>query len=381
VAEANKLLDRAATARQVLRRVGGRPLTPSHLIAESSVSSPAAGIVVYHVRDQSPPLAAALATAYARQFSKYAGRGRVVAAARAERVGTGAFGTVALGATAGLLLGMIVALLWDAIVLRGSRRPLIAKLSTPPATARSLEQEPLAAHASAPPGIALDDFSKGGLTPMSSDKQRLVTDVSALEEEHERLRACMDDAQQTLEALDRQKAQAAGTVMNARRALDDLEQRLAETRQALAAAEREEASRTLEVAVAERDAAAMQLAETVEQTLADVDSLEAARAAAAAVHQAYVSGPGRTQPVKLSPEPVALAETWNRLVARIRTELDQNLEDELLEAAARSPLAHAIDDLPAHLRAAARQRRRALMTTYKERERQEAESDRAERGV
>ncbi len=86
-----------------------------------------------------------------------------------------------------------------------------------------------------------------------------------------------------------------------------------------------------------------------------------------------MSGPGRTQPVALPPEPVALAESWDRLVARIRTELDQNLEEELLEAAARNPLAHAIDDLPAHLRAAARERRRTLLITYKEREREEAE--------
>jgi SMC interacting uncharacterized protein involved in chromosome segregation len=273
-----------------------------------------------------------------------------------------------------------VALLWNAIVLRWSGRRFATKLpAPPPAAALSPEQEPLAARASAPVGTAPDEFLKGELEPMSSDKQRLATDVSALEEERERLRTRMDDAEEALQALDRQKAEVAGTVMNARRDLGDLEERLTATRQALEAAEREEARRTLEAAVRERDAAAIQLAETVEQTLVDIDSLDAARAAAGAVHQAYAGGPGRTQPLELPPEPAALAETWDRLVARIRTELDRNLEDELLEAAARSPLAHAIDDLPAHLRAAARQRRRSLMITYEEREREEAERDRAER--
>ncbi len=40
--------------------------------------------------------------------------------------------------------------------------------------------------------------------------------------------------------------------------------------------------------------------------------------------------------------------------------LDETLEDELLEAAARSPRPKAIDELPPHLQEAARNRRRQL---------------------
>jgi hypothetical protein len=381
--EANRLLSRAATARQVLRRVRAGPLTASQLIAESSVSSPAVGILEYQVRDRSPSRAAVLATEYAREFSSHAGGGRVLPATRAGRVGAGAFPTIALGAGAGMLLGMIVALLWNPIVLRWSRRGFAATVPSPPPTAAfSRDQERLAIRTSPPAGIARNEFLKGELEPMSSDKQKLAADLFALEEERERLRARMDSAEEMLKALDQQKVEADGTVMNARRALGDLEERFTEIRQALAEAEREEARRTLEAALAERDAAAMQLAETVEQTLDDLNSLDAARAAAGAIHQAFVSGPGRKQPTKLPPEPVALAESWDRLVARIRTDFDQSLEEELLEAAARSPLAHAIDDLPAHLRAAARERRRSLLITSKERERAEAERSRAaERGT
>jgi hypothetical protein len=374
MAEAKRLLSSAATAGRVVRRVRAGALTASDLIARSSVASAGAGIIEYQVRDQSPPRAAALATEYAREFSRRTGGGKVLPATTARRVGARAFPTIALGAGAGLLLGMVVALLWNSIVLRSSGRRLAAKVPAPPtAEALSRVKEWLTVRAPPTVGFARNEFLKGELEPMSSDKQKLATDLFALEEERERVRTRMASAEEILEALDRQKVEAAGTVMNARRALGDLEERLTEIRQSLAEAEREEARRTLEAALAERDAAAMQLAETVEQTLDDINSLDAARAAAGAIHQAFVSGPGRTQPVALPPEPVALAEFWDRLVARIRTELDQNLEEELLEAAARNPLAHAIDDLPAHLRAAARERRRTLLITYKERERQKAE--------
>jgi hypothetical protein len=380
--QANGLLSRPATARQVLRRVRAGSLTAPDLLAESSVSSPAAGILDYHVRDESPPRAAALATAYAREFSRHVGEGRVLAATTAGRVGAGAlaFSTIAFGAGVGLALGMIVALLWNVIVVRWAGRRYAATLPAPPAAAVcSFDQDPPIGRTSALAEIAPDETLKGEMEPMTSDKQKLVTDVSALEEEFVHLQARLDDSEETLEALERQKTQVAGTVMNARRALGDLEERLVERRQALAEAEREEARRTLDAAVAERDHAAMQLAETVGQALDDIDSLDAARAAVGAVHQTFTSGPGRTHPPELPPEPAALAEAWDRLVARIRIELDQNLEEKLLDAAARSPLGYAIDDLPAHLRAAARQRRRSLMSTLEARERDEAGRDTPDR--
>jgi hypothetical protein len=48
-------------------------------------------------------------------------------------------------------------------------------------------------------------------------------------------------------------------------------------------------------------------------------------------------------------------------VKRVGTSLDATLEEELLDAAARSPLGNAICDLPVHLREAAQERRRALI--------------------
>jgi hypothetical protein len=379
--EANGLLTRPATAQRVLRRVRAGSLTASDLVAESSVSSPAVTVLEYHVRDESPPRAAALATAWAREFSRQAGEGRVQVANRAGRVGVGAFGTIAFGAGVGLVFGTIVAVLWNAIVFRWDRRRYATTVPLPPASAAfSFGEEPVRS-TSALAGVAPDEILKGELEPMSSDKQKIVTDVSALEKQLDHLRGRLQDSEGTLEALERQKVQIAGTVMNARRALGDLEKRLNERRQALADAEREEARRTLDAAVAERDEAAVQLAETVGRALDDIDSLDAARAAVGAVHHTFMVGRGRTQAPVLPPEPVGLAEVWDRLVARVRIELDEQLEDNLLDAAARSPLGYAIGELPAHLRAAAQERRRSLMKSTleaRDRDRAEAERDRSE---
>jgi hypothetical protein len=62
-----------------------------------------------------------------------------------------------------------------------------------------------------------------------------------------------------------------------------------------------------------------------------------------------------------SPEPEALQESWEQLIDYIRNDLDAELEQDLIETAARSPLGDAINDLPAYLRALAIERRRALI--------------------
>ena len=55
-----------------------------------------------------------------------------------------------------------------------------------------------------------------------------------------------------------------------------------------------------------------------------------------------------------------LEEAWAKVVALVRADLDQKLEDELVQTAATSTSARAIQDLPVHLREAATHRRREL---------------------
>ena len=66
-------------------------------------------------------------------------------------------------------------------------------------------------------------------------------------------------------------------------------------------------------------------------------------------------------PTDLPPEPEDLQEQWDRLAGHVRRGLGQQLDDELIDAAARSPMGAAIGDLPRHLQEAARRRRQLLM--------------------
>jgi hypothetical protein len=210
--------------------------------------------------------------------------------------------------------------------------------------------------------------TEGNSDPVSPpDAQQRVAQVGAIEAELGRARERLSEGEEKLDTLEQEKAETLGVVSIARRALSDLEQRLAEERQALAKAEREEARRRLEATVAERDAVARRLAGTADRLLAELDELDAARAAVAAA--------GRPVPLEPPSEPAELAEAWDRMLARLQSDVGRNLEEELLEAAARSPMGFAIKDLPPHLRPAAQERRRALMKASAARRSQSASSD------
>jgi hypothetical protein len=146
----------------------------------------------------------------------------------------------------------------------------------------------------------------------------------------------------------------------AQRAISDLERRLAEQREVLARQQRlDEARDRLGQAVADRDAAATRLAATAETLIAQLDELSSMKETVTTARQA-VHAAGERRTIDLPREPAELREAWDRLIERIRTDLGNQLEHELLDAAARSPFGNAIRDLPAHLRAAARERRAAL---------------------
>jgi hypothetical protein len=56
-------------------------------------------------------------------------------------------------------------------------------------------------------------------------------------------------------------------------------------------------------------------------------------------------------------EPTIVAQSLEALAAIVRERLEGELERDLVEAAARSPMGHDIQKLPAHLQALARKRR------------------------
>jgi chromosome segregation ATPase len=195
---------------------------------------------------------------------------------------------------------------------------------------------------------------------MPPDATHLIAALAALEDELARAQSRLHAGQQEIEDLEKRKAETEGTVVLARRAISDLERRLAEQREVLARQQRlDEARDRLGQAVADRDAAATRLAATAETLIAQLDELSSMKETVTTARQA-VHAAGERRTIDLPREPAELREAWDRLIERIRTDLGNQLEHELLDAAARSPFGNAIRDLPAHLRAAARERRAAL---------------------
>lgn len=107
-------------------------------------------------------------------------------------------------------------------------------------------------------------------------------------------------------------------------------------------------------AVERRDVAAGKAAAKIKGATTALAVLERNRQE---VESALANVPARFKAIAAA-EPKELGKAWQGLVGLVRSRLDQQLEDELLEAAAASTFGHAIHSLPVHLQEAARQRRR-----------------------
>ena len=189
----------------------------------------------------------------------------------------------------------------------------------------------------------------------------LKREIDELLRELERAGTTAREAETALAALESERAEAAGRLQLARRAAADIDARLSERRVALDEARQEAAGAALRDAVRRRDVIASRVAERLEATIAELEELDRAREEAHTAHQEVLeltNGRGQTD---LPSEPEELQEQWDRLAGHVRRGLGEQLDDELIDAAARSPMGAAIGDLPRHLQEAARRRRQLLM--------------------
>ena len=191
------------------------------------------------------------------------------------------------------------------------------------------------------------------------DRQELKKDIAAVERDLETTALQAKEAEDQLAQLKASEAEAAGRLSLAARAQADLEQRLAQLQGALREAERAAAEEAFRAAAAARDRLADEAAAAIATAMAAIVDLRQARLAVE--HALNAAAAVGAEIPKVPPgEPPALAEEWSRLEQYVRQEANLQLESDLVEAAANSPLGHAIKDLPAHLQQVARQRRRAL---------------------
>ena len=196
---------------------------------------------------------------------------------------------------------------------------------------------------------------------MEESPENLQSEIVELEREMERLKASARDAETVLQSLEEQRAETVGRLQLARQAEADFQERLLERRAALEEARREAAVAALGEAVNRRDQVAEKAAEQLARALEHLRDLDRAREEANAARQELLELVDGRGPADLPPEPEVLVERWNALAAHVRRGIEEQLDDELIDAAARSPMGAAISDLPRHLQEAARRRRQQLM--------------------
>jgi chromosome segregation ATPase len=188
-------------------------------------------------------------------------------------------------------------------------------------------------------------------------RDQLASDVTSLEAALADASARLRDAEERAAALAEEKAELDGKANLARRAVADFEERIAERQRALEAAEKYHAAcEALDAAVGRRDAVGRQFATAALALVTLLDQLTHARTEVAALQddlRRRFSASGADIPGDTA-EPTELTDAWNAL--RERLQLERNLDEELLEAAARSPYAVAVDKLPPHLQEAGRRR-------------------------
>jgi len=204
--------------------------------------------------------------------------------------------------------------------------------------------------------------------PTAVRSEEVAREIEALEQELAKHRAEEKNDDSAVAALEAEVIERRDRLASTRRALADYEARIQERHAALAQAITAEAEEAYKRAVEERDSVATSVADAAErflQRLAALDRAEEAARGEWATAQARARGagwPSRTAPPpELEATPEVLHEPWERLCAEIRDRANVRFEKDLVEAAARSPMGHAINDLPAHLRQIARERRVAIV--------------------
>jgi DNA repair exonuclease SbcCD ATPase subunit len=189
------------------------------------------------------------------------------------------------------------------------------------------------------------------------DESELIRQIAVLETELATLRTHEAEGRGTFASLEQQLATVSARIAEVRRAAAEREERLQRARLDLAEARRPEGD--YHEARREVDAIAEELAKRIERVLASLDAYDDSRRALAAARARLTpSLLAELGPQDVPEEPAAhdaVAEHWARLISAVGSHTDH--DDELIEAAVRSSMGHAIATLPAHLRGVARRRR------------------------
>lgn len=197
-------------------------------------------------------------------------------------------------------------------------------------------------------------------------------EIAALERELQRTRYEAEKNEAALRALDDQRREREERLTTALRAQQELEQQIQSKRLELEVASFREA-------LAERDAAAEAFASAARSVMLRLQEFDAAQEAAETTWEGLASA-GTLELAALRgvpaddprPRPDVFSEALSSLSELVRERTGQELERDLVEAAARSPAGNAIQNLPTHLQVLARARFFALAQEQRRKQSNEA---------
>ena len=197
-------------------------------------------------------------------------------------------------------------------------------------------------------------MSKGGGS--RDDLQQRAEALENLREALDELMARTTSYETTLEDLSQRRDEVAGRLDLARRQAADFENQLVAKEAELEETRKLVAYQALKEAVKSRDDAATHAASAIDEVIAALELLGGLQDAVAAAGRAVSPG----FDVSSVEPPDVIESAWRRLVEYVRSRIEERLQDEAVEAAARSFQGYEINKLPEHLQALARQVRADL---------------------
>jgi ABC-type transporter Mla subunit MlaD len=207
------------------------------------------------------------------------------------------------------------------------------------------------------------------------DTNDIEKELTRLEKELQRVVHLAQKNNAALAALEEQRVDYAGRLQLARQAEEDVRRRIDEKRVELQRAEARAVIENYEQTVGEREAAAERFAAAAGGAVAALREYEAAQQDVADALEAVRSRAGGGRSLKSDGEPAIVAQSVELLVDVLRKRLDTEFERDVVEAAARSPMGYDIKNLPVHLQAFARERRRAVKNEAARPERPDVEEE------
>jgi seryl-tRNA synthetase len=199
------------------------------------------------------------------------------------------------------------------------------------------------------------------------DTAAINNELAQLEEQLQQARQVAEESDAALATLEEQRVEREGQLALARREEEDLSRRIEEKRAELKRAEAEAAVEAYDRSVSARNAVAEKVASAVRAAVAALGEYDAAQehvgtAWETVLRSRSAAGDSRTEKIPESGRepPAVLTDAFETLTGVVRERLDGELERDLVEAAARSPMGNDIPKLPAHLQALARERRRSI---------------------